>query len=289
MSFVTYGAGRLHYSQSLGDQEQKHPPLVLLHGAGGNLYHWPSQIRRLPGYTVYAIDLPGHGQSDGPGHNTIEGYVAAVRDWTRALELPPFVAAGHSMGGAITLDLALHYPDLLCGLILVSTTPQLRVNPAILEGLRTDQVAMTAQLVDWLYGPRATPEQKRQYARHLKDLPLDTMLGDWRVCDRFDVGDRLGELQLPTLVIAGALDKMTRPRQMSAMASAIAGADLVRIEDGGHMVMVEQPALVAGAMRGFLDRLVGERAGGTGKGAKRNRTALPIVTAMIYSRQLAAS
>jgi pimeloyl-ACP methyl ester carboxylesterase len=99
--------------------------------------HWPTQLRRLPGHTVYALDLPGHGQSVGArsktglsgmvgtvgnrpervggarseagpsGRSDIGAYAEVVRGFADALGLPAFVLGGHSMGGAIALECAL--------------------------------------------------------------------------------------------------------------------------------------------------------------------------------------
>jgi len=77
------------------------PPLVLVHGAGGDHLHWPPQLRRLAGCEVYALDLPGHGHSPGAGRNTITAYAQVLNAFADTLALPPFVLAGHSMGGAI--------------------------------------------------------------------------------------------------------------------------------------------------------------------------------------------
>ena len=67
MPTVTVSGETLHYQIHHGGTRPDGPPLVLVHGAGGNLMHWPGALRRLPGRTVYALDLPGHGKSGGAG------------------------------------------------------------------------------------------------------------------------------------------------------------------------------------------------------------------------------
>lgn len=253
MPFVTVQHQRLHYFQH---QDAPHtPPLVLVHGAGGNLYHWPPALRRLPGYDVYALDLPGHGKSEGPGRDSIQGYVEVVRDWAQALDLPPFVLAGHSMGGAIAQTFALQYPHMLRGIVLVATGARLRVHPDILQGIQEDMERVGSLLVDWAYGQRATPDLKRQFLQQFTSVPQDVMYGDWAACDVFDVRDRLSDIQVPALVIAGSMDKMTPEKYGRFMAERIPQADLAVIEGGGHMLMQEQPLLVTQTIRGFLDRL----------------------------------
>lgn len=246
---------RLHYSEHRGDPEGRRCPLVLVHGAGGSFYHWPPALRRLPGHDVYALDLPGHGRSEGPGREHIADYAEVVDAWAAALGLRSFVIAGHSMGGGIALTLALDYNERLAGLALISSAARLRVNPAILSGLQADPAAISSQIVEWVYGPRAAPEQRRQYGRNLLAVDRETLLGDWLACDRFDVRDRLAEVDKPTLILAGTLDVMTPPRAASFLAEHIAGADLTWLEGIGHMAPIEAPALVAAAVSGFLAAL----------------------------------
>jgi pimeloyl-ACP methyl ester carboxylesterase len=246
---------RLHYAAHHNDPHTPPTPLVLVHGAGGNLYHWPPGLRRLPGHDVYALDLPGHGKSEGPGRDSIDGYVQVVYDWARALDLPPFVIAGHSMGGAIAQTFALTHPEMLKGMILVATGARLRVHPKILDGIRTDMNAVGEMLMDWAYGQKATPEQKRQFLKQFNSVDQDVMYGDWAACNVFDIRDQLAHIDIPTLVISGSMDVMTPEKYGRYMAENLPNADFALIEGGGHMLMIEQPQMVINAIRGFLDQL----------------------------------
>ena len=255
MPTITLNEKRLHYAAHQDDPNTPPTPLVLIHGAGGNLYHWPPGLRRLPGHDVYALDLPGHGKSEGPGEDSIDGYVQVVHDWAQALELPPFVIVGHSMGGAIAQTFALRHPEMLKGMILVATGARLRVHPKILDGIRTDMNAVGEMLVDWAYGQMATPEQKRQFLKQFNSVDADVMYGDWAACNVFDVREQLPAIQVPTLVISGSMDVMTPEKYGRYMAENLPNADFALIEGGGHMLMIEQPQMLINAILGFLDRL----------------------------------
>ncbi len=99
--------------------------VVLLHGAGGTHLHWPYNLRRLNNYKIYAPDLPGHGKSAGLGMQSVGKYADAVAEWITSVGIKKAVIAGHSMGGAIAQTLAIEYPKLVSGLILVATGAKL--------------------------------------------------------------------------------------------------------------------------------------------------------------------
>lgn len=255
MPTATIQGQSLYYVAYQDDPNTPSLPLVLIHGAGGNLYHWPPGLRRLSGHDVYALDLPGHGKSEGPGRESVESYMQVVYDWARALDLPPFVIAGHSMGGAIAQTFALRYPEMLRGMILVATGARLRVHPKILDGIRIDMNAVGEMLVDWAYGQKATPKQKRQFLNQFNSVDPEVMYDDWAACNVFDVRDRLPAIEIPTLVISGSMDVMTPEKYGRYMAERLPNADFALIEGGGHMLMQEQPQMLINAIRGFLDRL----------------------------------
>ncbi|RME82279.1 MAG: alpha/beta hydrolase [Caldilineae bacterium] len=255
MPYCELEGQRIHYLEHRDDLRRRHIPLVLVHGAGGSAMHWPPALRRLPDHDVYALDLPGHGRSQGPGRDDIGAYAEVVHAWAEAIGLAPFVLAGHSMGGAIALTFALRYPAHLRGLGLVATGARLKVNPQILQGLRSDREGVGRLLVEWVHGQRASPAQKRQYLRHFLAVDEDVLLGDWHACDRFDLRDHLPDIRVPALVVSGSQDKMTPATFGQYLAERLPDADLTLIEGGGHMLMLEQPVLVTQAFAGFLARL----------------------------------
>lgn len=239
------------HHKATGDDRQR-PPLLLVHGAGGYHLHWPPQLRRLPETDVYALDLPGHGRSAGPGRTTIAGYAAVIGAFADALALPPFLLAGHSMGGAIALEFALKASDRLAGLILVGSGARLRVNAALLTGLQNAFDATTAQLIDWMYTPAFPPKQREQALAQLRANDRQTLHDDFAACDTFDVRSGLSTLTLPTLIICGTADIMTPVKLSETLHQSIPGSHLHLIEGAGHMALIEQTAVVTGMIGQFV-------------------------------------
>jgi len=248
-------AGLSHEHHGGGPSAAGRPPLVLIHGAGGMRLYWPPKLRRLQGWSVYALDLPGHGDSPGPGQPTIAGYRQAVEAWMDGLGLPPVVVVGHSMGGAIAQSLALDAPDRVAGLALVGTGARLRVHPMLLEATRPGGAAaeaLTALASSW-YSPSVSPRMREQAARSLEAVDPAVLHADFQACDGFDVMDRLGAIGQPALVIVGEDDQMTPVKYARHLADHLANARLEMVPGAGHMVMLEQPAMLDAILSAWLE------------------------------------
>jgi pimeloyl-ACP methyl ester carboxylesterase len=251
MPYVTIVGERTFYALYQGDVRGKRN-LVLVHGAGGSHLDWPASLRRLEGANVYALDLPGHGRSEGTGRRSVAAYRDFLLAFLEALGLEKAILVGHSMGGAISLDFALHYPDRLAGLVPVGSGARLRVLPAILTGILSDFEATADLILDYAFGPSATEQLKRLGRQRLLKTPPQVLHGDYAACDAFDVMERLGEVRCPTLVIGGTADRLTPPKYSIYLRDHIPGAELVLVDAAGHMVMLEKPEIVSKAISKFI-------------------------------------
>jgi pimeloyl-ACP methyl ester carboxylesterase len=86
------------------------------------------------------------------------------------------------------------------------------------------------------------------------EVPAEVVHADYLACDRFDVLERLGEIDCPTHVICGDEDQLTPPKFSNYLVEHIQGANFELISSAGHMVMLEQPERFAQALLAFLQK-----------------------------------
>lgn len=253
----------------LAFQESRPPdaaplPLVLLHGAGGTHRHWAEELRSLPGRRVIALDLPGHGASPGPSLRSIPEYAQRVLSALDALGIPSAALAGHSMGGAIALTIALEVPSRAAALVLVATGARLRVSSAVLE--TTADPALLAAAAEgmcaYAFGSLGGAAARREFTEELLATAPGVAHGDFSACDAFDVMARLREIRAPTLVICGTEDRLTKPKYSEFLRDGISGARLELVPGAGHMVTVEAAAALAERIQGFLGEAAAPGRGG---------------------------
>jgi pimeloyl-ACP methyl ester carboxylesterase len=231
-------------------------PLILIHGAGGTHLSWPPQLRRLPGWRVLAVDLPGHGRSPGKGRDSIREYAECILGFLDVCGIGRAVLCGHSMGSAIALCLALEHPERVSGLILVGAGGRLRVNPEILARAAGENTYREAvRLVTaYSFSSRTSRRLVELAERRMAESPQPVLYGDFLACDAFDVMDRLGEVKQRTLIVCGEDDRMTPLRYARTLAERMPEARLEVLPGAGHMAMLEQPQRVNKLIIGFLDQ-----------------------------------
>lgn len=223
--------------------------IVLIHGAGTSSLLW---LRLLPALSrwgrVLALDLPGHGRSEGPGLARVELYREVVRTFCAALELERPVLAGHSMGGAVALDYALAYPGELSALGLCATAASFEIAPEVLRLSGEGGPAFGRFFAGAAFGSRVSALRAETATRDLLTARADVLAGDFGACAAFDLGSRLAEVRIPATVVVGAQDRILPPVAAEALGRAIPGAQIERVPGCGHMVPWEAPEALATAL-----------------------------------------
>jgi pimeloyl-ACP methyl ester carboxylesterase len=229
--------------------------LVFIHGTGGSGSFWQAQIDALAErVNTVAVDLPGHGRSDGPGKNKIADYARVVAEFVEELNLPGPIPCGISMGGAVVQLLLLGFPQRWRAGILISTGARLKVAQAIFETVQKDYAQLVAMLCKFAASKKTDPKLVQPFQEELSRCSPETTLGDFQACDRFDVIPRLSSIAVPVLVITAEDDQLTPPKYGDFLEKNIKHAVRIHLMDGGHIVPMEKPADVNAAMLEFLER-----------------------------------
>lgn len=235
-----------------------HGPLVLIHGSGDSARTWEPLIARLGGSDCLALNLPGHGDRidrPGPSAMSVGDYADAVRAALARRELAGVTLAGHSLGGAIALRMALEYPALVGRIVLIGTGARLRVLPAVLAGAKSrspDEVrAAHHDLVRLGFAPEHEA-QAAAYFAELEPFAPGVYGRDLAACDAFDMMADLGRIEQPALIVTGEQDRLTPPKFATFLRDHLENARLTLIPGAGHYVHVEAPDAVAAAIREWL-------------------------------------
>lgn len=253
MPTLTLDNHRLFYADHR--PEQPGPALLLLHGAGGSHLVWPGALRGLADTRVLALDLPGHGRSDPPGRRSIDQYAAVVEAFMVALGLEEVVVAGHSMGGAIALTMAVEPVRALRGIILIGASARMPVGEPLLGGAITSLDQAADVIVDNGFAEAPSPDLRERMKAAVLATGATTTFGDFLACNQFDARRRLASITVPALVIGGTQDRMIPPPFMKSLADGLPRARLALLEGVGHYAMLERPDEVARLVADFINTL----------------------------------
>ncbi|MEZ4502283.1 MAG: alpha/beta hydrolase [Dehalococcoidia bacterium] len=255
MPFVTVNGARLWYEER-GTGE----PILLHHGYTASRVNWMPIAERLQDkYRVILMECRGTGESEHTEDGySLEQYAADVIGVADHLGLERFTYAGHSMGGGIGYVLALEYPERLERLILMAAIPAdgvPRNEELWAERLRRrtegDRAAMLRQHHAMRVRPEAeTEEWFEDRINHILSVSDGHFIQGAEAMASLRVGDRLGEITTPTLVLAGAADGLL-PANLRDF-GRLPNATLHVFSRVGHEVSIQEPDGVAAAIDDFM-------------------------------------
>ncbi|MEM8605618.1 MAG: alpha/beta hydrolase [Myxococcota bacterium] len=233
------------------------PTLVCMHGAADNHHAFDRLLNALSGVSAVAVDRPGRLESEGPPLESLGDQADFMQEFVEAEVEGPYVLAGHSLGGAVTIELALRGgASQLAGIVLLATGARLRVHPTILQLF--ERLAATGEPAGSSPGLTegdADPDVVTELEGNLRLTPSSTGLVDWRSANQFDRLHEISQISVPTLVVGGTADALTPPKYAEFMHTHIPNARLHLLEGAGHMFVMERADAVAGFIRDFIVRL----------------------------------
>ena len=204
----------------------KKPTILLMHGSGLSHIVWSlhEQFYASQGFNVLSVDLPGHGDSDGPALKSIQDISDWIKEVMNVSKIEKIILIGHSQGCLVGIDFGSRYPDLIDKLILVAGSYKLPVNQDLLDLAESGDEKALLLMMKWGYeGSKAfiggNPVKKIiNSTREIREI----LAVDLNACNNYKNGkESLEKINCPTLCIFGDLDKMVPLEVGNKMVSMI--------------------------------------------------------------------
>ncbi len=232
--------------------------IVFIHGSGGTNILWQAQVASLAvKYNTIALNLPGHGGSDGTGMDRMADYAKSVSGFLKSIDATNPVVCGLSIGGAIVLQLLIDEPDNFKAGIVVNAGARLKVMPMIFEMLEKDFPGFVNSMYSFGISKKTDPQKLKPLTDSMLACPPEVTRKDFTACNTFDVMEKLKAIKKPVRVMTASEDIMTPVKYGQFLAEQINTADIMNIEDAGHLSPVEKPEEVAQAIFSFIEKLPG--------------------------------
>ena len=230
-----------------------------MHGSGLTHIVWSlhEQFYASQGFNVLSVDLPGHGNSEGPSLESIEKISNWVKSLINVLGIKKIIIIGHSQGSLIGIDFASRYPDLISSLVLVAGTYKMPVNQDLIDYAEAGDEKAVLLMMKWGYeGSKAfiggNPVKKIiNSSREIREV----LAVDLNACNNYKDGkESLEKINCPTLCIFGDLDKMVPLEVGNKMASMIKNSEKKIINNCGHMIIFEKAFEMRKIVKEFLSK-----------------------------------
>jgi len=260
---IKLGGKEIFYTTGSGHSDSDSELVLFVHGAGFDHSVWvmPSRYFARKGLSVYAVDLPGRGGSEGPPLSSIDLMADCLADFILQLNPGgnPVTVVGHSMGSLVAYSLGARHKDKVSKIALLGTSVPMPVSDVLLNAAEDNDHASIDMTNIWSHsstgkiGRSENPGANNLLVgqRLLERAGDGVLYSDLRACNEFDVG-QMPEMELPCLVIVGEADKMTPASAGISVAENLAKAEVCSLSGCGHAMLSERPNEVLDALSGFI-------------------------------------
>lgn len=238
--------------------------VLFIHGAGMDRTVWQLQTRNVAymGRQAYAVDLPGHGRSEGSALGSIGEMADWIARFMDAAGLESATLIGHSMGALIALECAARNPARMDKLCLMGVAEEMPVHPDLLEAAKQNLPIASELIVFWGVGEEAQQGGHphpglwvRGVTQTLLDLSRpDVLHCDLNACNIYkSTPEVAASVTCDTLFVLGRDDNMTPVKKTTSLISAITSSRVEIIDRCGHMMMLERPDGVHKVLRSLIE------------------------------------
>ena len=241
------------------DFDEEKSSILLMHGSGLTHIVWSlhEQFYASQGFNILSVDLPGHGNSEGPSLKSIEEISDWVKSLMNVLDIKKIIIIGHSQGCLVGIDFASRYPNLINDLVLVAGSYKMPVNQDLIDYAEAGDEKVILLMMKWGYeGSKAfiggNPVKKIiNSSREIREV----LAVDLNACNNYKSGkESLEIINCPTLCIFGDLDKMVPLEVGNKMASMIKNSEKKVINNCGHMIIFEKAFEMRKIVKEFLTK-----------------------------------
>ncbi len=241
----------IHFNTDSWPLNSGRPTIIFIHGAGNSSGIWDEQVQGLSEYAnTVAIDLPGHGESQGEGMTSIDEYSELVINFLNELAPPTPFLCGHSMGGAIAMNIMISND--VTGGILINTGSRLKVLPAIFDMVKNDYSGYTSMIAAMGLSGSANQEKIDKVAGIAGRCSPEVVFNDFTACSTMDISDKIEKIQKPVLILTAEEDKLTPEKYGKFLEDKIPHSTLLSIGQSGHFSQVEKSDEVNKAIAEFI-------------------------------------
>ena len=239
--------------------ENSKDTIVFLHGSGLSHIVWSlaEQFFSSKNFNVLSIDLPGHGNSDGPCLDSIE----KIADWLEKvfvkLQLKNLILVGHSQGCLEILEYSSRYKERIKKLVFVGGSNKMPVHPDLIELAQNGHSDAVKLMMKWGYeGSKkfigGNPVEKIiQSPRDISEI----LAVDLKACNNYSNGSEAAKaINLPSMLIYGELDKMVNLEAGKKFSNLIKNSTTHVIKGCGHMIMIEKAFEMREKILEFLNK-----------------------------------
>ncbi len=233
--------------------------ILLIHGSGQSHVVWSLTDQYLSdqGYNVFALDLPGHGNSEGESLKSIEEMASWLDKVVKKIGIIDLTILGHSQGCLVALEYFNKFPQKIKNMVFVAGSYEIPVNKKLIDLAQGGDMESLNLMMKWGYGYSkqfigGNPLQKiLNSSREVREV----LAVDLIACNNYKNGiNCVKKIKCPTFFIFGDLDKMIRLEKGKEFSGLIPGSKMHIIKDCGHMIILENAFEMREKIASFLKK-----------------------------------